>query len=245
MDLLGVTKWLVKDTGRYDLVTDTTTWADNPTGTSPGAYHYINTAQRILDRMQDTPHASRWFFKVPAAGDRTVEMQYVRSIEEVWYSNATVGRVEVERVDLADLRGNYYEPTADVENGYPAYYAVNVEGVSPENTTLTAFTDTEDVITGEPSLYRGITFMPPSDGSYTMRIRAKMYCKPLSSSTDTSYWTIQCPEALVLVAKWLLEGLLRNADGMAALERAIRPILTDMDKDMADEDSVNVSQMEG
>ena len=125
-----------------------------------------------------------------------------------------------------------------------------MEGLAPEQSALTApqlaaFTDTDGVIIGDPTTYRGIVWMPPSDGSYSLRILARFYSKDLTGTNDVSYWTAEFPEALVIAAKWFLEGMLKNSDGMKSLQEILTPILGGLDKDMADEESCDVSQMEG
>jgi len=246
MALLSTVKLLIEMTGRNDLVVDLTNYAEPTSGL--GARYWLNRAQRLLDRVQVTPQSDAWYITKPVAGTYTIQMAQCRAITEFWYTNSDGERAKIERVQLDNFRSYYYKDVSEYDQGVPEFYAIqqfrqapSQQGIVPDAGT----DDYQDLIIGAADTYQGIIFMPPSDGTVSYRIKGKFYCKVLTADVDTSYWTEECPEALVLAAKWFLEGMYKNESGLNSLMAALQPILDSIEMDNIETESAGVIQMEG
>jgi len=89
MNLLDIRTEFVKRMGRFDLVVDTTNYADN------GANEYIQAAQRQLDSEVPGPKSLSTYVKDIAANQTKLDVTYLRSIEEVWVKKSGTDRSEL------------------------------------------------------------------------------------------------------------------------------------------------------
>ena len=246
MALLAVIKSLVKESGRNNLVSSLSTFAETTDGL--GARYWLNRAQRFLDRIQQTPQSDASYIEKPAAGVYTIKVAQCRSINELWATNSSGERVLIERVQLDNFRNYYYEDVAEYDQGFPEYYAIQAfrQAPSQQGTTPSSGEDDyQDLYVGASDTYQGVIFMPPSDGTISYRIKGKFYSKALSADTDTTYWTEEHPELLVLVAKWFLEGNYKNENGLKSLMAIIQPLLDAIEMDIIETESAGVTHMEG
>jgi hypothetical protein len=237
--------------GRYDLV--------NNDGSDNGANWYINQGIKVLDGLQETPASSARYQKDIAIGAYrfTLGPQYCRSIEEVWMMDSE-SRWELEKVTLNWMRTEYSEEFSSIDTGSPLYYCPLIHGLGPDQKTLditgsdiytTQFTyDHEDLIFADQGSwysYRGILWMPPSDSIATVEIVGKFFSAELSGDTDTNYWTVKQPMAVVQAACYVLESMNRNFEGARDWLGALGVPLTGIDHDFVGEEIAGVSEMEG
>ena len=117
MNLVEIRETVVKISGRYDLVVDTTNWADN------GMDFYINAGQNMLDRLGIIKENEIALAMTLAIGDYSVTFsQRCMSILEVWVSSTT-DRSKLEKVKkLSDLKEYYPELVSEITTGTPLYY---------------------------------------------------------------------------------------------------------------------------
>jgi len=216
-----------------------------------GANFLINAGQRYLDSLQDSPKSSAWLKKDIAAGDITLTFQNTRAIEEVWLANAD-GRVMLAKKSLKWLREIYDKAAADETRGQPRYFAPLVMGLAPEQADLTEdnydddYTyDTDGIMFGSHFAYSGILFMPPADGIYTISVKAKWFSKELSEDTDETFWTVRYPEVLIQATYMALEEFHRNTEGVRDWMRVIASRVSGIDRNLADEESAGITQIEG
>lgn len=241
---LNAVKLLIDQTGRTDLVVNTTTFAEPSNGL--GARFWLNRAQRLLDRIQQTPQSDAWHLVKPVAGTYTIALTQCRAITELWYTDSDGKRDKVDRVDLSNLREYYYKDPTEYDQGIPLHWALQSFRQEPGQQGTTPSTDDyEDLYIGAADTYQGLIFMPPSDGNITYRIKGKWYSKALTADNDTSYWTQELPEALVLATRWFIEGTYKNEGGMETLMAALDPLLHGIELDMIEAESYDVKQMEG
>ena len=100
MNLKEVRTMLVDVSGRFDLVTNTTDYADN------GANFFINAGMRWIEGKVEHPKSAARYVKDLTYGEFLVNMLYSRAIKEVWISNAD-GRKQLERKSLTWIRSRY------------------------------------------------------------------------------------------------------------------------------------------
>jgi hypothetical protein len=190
----------VRESGRYELVVDTSAWADN------GADAYINAGQKMLDRRVELRKSYGRHFANITAGDNVISFQAARAIKEVWYFGTGVSRVKLEKKDMAWLRQEY----ADMETedyGTPLYYSPAVLRLAPDEVMSTTITDLDviagylDVQVDDHFAWNGVVLFPPTDASLTVEIWGMFYSQELTVDADTSFWSVVHPELLVMAAQ--------------------------------------------
>lgn len=242
MSLLAVRQWFVRESGRYDLVVDTTTWADN------GANAYINAAQRMLDRMQTTPLTVGHNWQACAVNVRHVVFGYCRAVLRVFATKISDNtRSELTKETLSYIKEQHF--SEDAETGTPLYYAPGVFRLAPEVEMVIGDIDVPanylDYIGEKPYNYNGILFTPACDETYAIETWGYFYTPTLSADTDETWWTEQHPELLVMGAQLMLEKFNRNAEGVKDWTLAIKSELQGIDFDLVEEQISEVNQMEG
>ncbi len=245
--LTQIVERLLETSGRQDLD------ANDGDGVKK-AWHVINAAQRELDLKMAPPKNELRYVGLLAAGDIAEQVQYLRSIEEVWVdgedTTSTDKRTRLVQVQLHKLREKYNksDPTL-IDRGRPNEYALDVIGLSTEQeatTDLTSFSDVGTMKTGDHWNYNGLLMYPPADAAYTIQIYGTFWTYPLANNTDTSYWTMLHEECLIWMCNYILEVRKRNSTGAADWLRSIERYLGNLDKDFTDREmSHNQLTMKG
>lgn len=147
-----------------------------------------------------------------------------------------------------------------VDTARPLYYAVNIPNLGPEQGEFMGLNDFDPDIymdyqelhfgQGVQSLsgrrkYRSVLFMPPADGTYTMTVVGLFDSPQLEDDTDVSFWSENHANLLTYAALREMEISYRNASGEASWTQAINRELFNIDKDLAEEESADINQMEG
>lgn len=242
MSLVEVREQFAKISGRYDLVVDTTDWADN------GADFYINAGQLYLDRIETIKKSYSRVFEEVTSGDWYVLFQLCRAIKEVWISNSDGEKWKLEKKDFDVLRAAYAEDPADLDSGDPLYYAPIFIRSTPETSnevTIDYFGATEYTESNDHYEYNGLVFLPPTDGTMTIEVHGLFYHPKLTSDSDTNYWTEVHPAELVMAACRTLEVMNRNTEGVKDWTAAIKAELFGLGLDLIEEESAEADEMEG
>lgn len=242
MSLLAVRTWFIKESGRYDLVVDNTTWADN------GANAYINAAQRMLDRMQTTPFTVGHNWQACVVDTKHVVFGLCRAVLRVFATKVSDStRSELTKETLSYVKEQHF--SEDAETGTPLYYAPGVFRLAPEIEMVIGDmaipANYLDYIGETPYNYNGILFTPACDETYAIETWGYFYSKALALDTDESWWTEQHPELLVMASQLMLEKFNRNAEGIKDWTLAIKAELQGIDFDLVEEQISEVNQMEG
>lgn len=243
MTLLQIRQKFVELSGRYDLVSNPSTFTpDN------GANFFIQAGQRLLDNLHERQLA--WYKKNLAIGDAVIDVQYAKSIKEVWVANAD-GRVQLDKVDYGWLRENFSKPVASQDQGDPLYYAVGINKLSPSQITLTTAAGAspytaqftygfEDLILAnelsEGYQYVTVLIAPPTDEVKTIEILGQFFSLTLSTDAQVNFWSEQYPELLVKAALYELECFYRNTEGAKDWYNAVDLELLGLDKNQVDEE---------
>lgn len=241
MNLLQVRQWFVRESGRYELVTNTSTWADN------GADAYINAGQKMLDRRVELRKSYGRYFSNILAGENVVTFQAARAINEVWTFAAGIARTKLEKKDMIWLRQQYNNMETQ-DFGTPRYWAPAILRLAPEEVMTTTVLDL-DIISGYLDIqvddhfaYNGVVLFPPTDLDITVEIWGMFYSQELTGDTSTSFWSVVHPELLVMAAQCVLEKFNRNSEGvrdwMAAIDNDLRDITFDFVEDELPEELV-------
>ncbi len=242
MNLVQIRQKFIEICGRYDLVVDITAWADN------GADFFINAGQRFLDRMIQSPKTMGRVFRLTETGDYGVTFETCRSIKEVWCADTT-SRWELTKKDMRDFRNEYWnEPVGSIQQGEPTVYVPAQMRKIPDRIELEdleAIIGYADVMIGDDAVYRGVLFMPPTDGQYQIEVFGHFYSPALEEDDHFSYWSEVHPMALIQGAMAMLEMSYRNTQGYNDAIRAINSIVTPIEMDTVEEDISGVNQMEG
>ena len=244
MSLVEVRELFVKKSGRYDLVVDTTDWADN------GADVFINAGQNWLDRAETIKKSYARVFEPIADGDWYKLFPLCRAVKEVWCSpDDDDEKWKLEKKNFDILREAYAESPTSLDTGSPLYYSPICIRTVPEaggEVTIDWFGTTKfGNYTVDHFEYNGLVFMPPADGDMTLEIHGLFYHPKLVQDTDQNYWTEVNPLALVMAACRMLEATYRNTQGVKDWEMSIKLELQGLGMDLVEEESADADEIEG
>ena len=227
MNLLQIRSRLIQETGRFDLVVDTTSYADK------GADFFIQQGQRFLDLNYDFKKA--WAEKkiTLQQGEYLLDVSDLRSIERLRFESADLGVYHLTKVPIDQLREYYgFEALlATSEVGLPQHYSIVVRRQSLESNTEA--NESKTLIVVQPRVDRALDFY----------IEGYFWSAPLEDDTDVSYWSIEHPGTLIQAAMYWMERYHRNTEGMRDHLMAIREDLRMIDQDVAQQDTVDNTQM--
>lgn len=250
MNLLAIRTEFVQVSGRYDLVVNSTAWAD------AGANKYIQRGQRMLDRKVAGGFARGKYLKDLTVGDYKVSLIRCRSIEEVWVADGT-SRTRLKEVKPEDLRGIngpfrdewFTEPFTSMTGGRPLYYYPATLRRVPENgsvlsdsATLTSYLDTVAAYDGS---FTGLIMLPPADIAYVIEVVGLFYTPTLSLDADENFWTVNYPNLLVTAALRQLDVMYNGAKNVKALDEVINEELIEIEMDTIAQEITNISVLEG
>jgi len=230
MSLLDVRKKFVLLTGRYDLVTDLTTYANvDPIG----ANFFIQAGQRMLDRMSygGRHHQVRWRTTLNQ-GEYLIQSSRLRAVKSVLVET-TDEAYHLVKLPYGLLRDTYGGDAtfASIDEGAPVHFsAVSVRDVDTPTTTTES--------------QAGVLILPPADKSYTVEIDGLFTSVPLLLDADESFWTVAFPEILIQAAWYELERYYRNSQGMVDHMESIKQDLQGIDFDEVEESIAGLNTMQ-
>ena len=241
MNLRELRTQFVKRNGRYDLVVDATSWADN------GANFYINSGQRYIDRMDTVKKSQGRNFMPVAAGDYYVTFPFCRAVQEVWAMSID-SQKQLQKVDYEKLRGCYTNRSRAI--GQPLYYFPAGVRLVPESDRMTiselnSMIDWTSVIIDPSYNYNAVMLYPAANRDYTIEVVGLFYSPELVNDNDNSFWSSVHPEILLMAANRQLEIDYRNTQGVKDWENAIQSEIVGLGKDLVEEHVAEVNQMEG
>jgi hypothetical protein len=249
MEYYLIRKKFVEISGRHDLLTSD--YVDN------GADFFLNAGQRTLDRLMSKRSDKARYPILFSAGSVFLRMAGVRSIDEVWVSNAD-GMSRLTYYPVNRLREYYGEKLSNVTPGTPLYYAPTVVRPYPDVTTLTSlanFYDVEDLVAVSGSVshfqYTGLVIMPPPETDVYVNVWGNFYSPTLSATYSggvvqtASIWTELFPETLIAAAMYKLNSLYRDSEGAKDRRALMLEDVQGMDNDLAEEESAGDLTMEG
>lgn len=243
MNLLQVRTQVAKNSGRYDLVTDAASddYSDN------GLDFYINAAITMLDRLLGVPETYARLFYGVSSGEYSLTFQHsCRVLEECW-CNDSESRWPLEKVDLGEFKEYYKNLASATTTDTPKYFSIaRLRALeTTDQTSLGTFIDVNHAEDDTNYDYTGILFGPPADGDYVIEVSGKFKNATLSSDSDENFWTIQEADLLIRTTMYKLEGFSRGTENAKNWLSAIQADILEIDKDVAEEESYGVNQLEG
>src|SRR4030067_1693792 len=211
---------------------------------------YVNRGIKFLDMLTEYTHAPAKYHAILAANTHHISFDAAcRAIREVWLIEANTGRVQVNKIQPNDMKLLY--PTAPNDTGgIPSFYSIDIMRAFPDtfdpaaigNAAYVKYLDTQI----SNWLYRGIEFNCPTDKEYMVEVIGLFNHPALTDivpAITTNWWTEQQPEATMLAAMYHMELTYRNSEGASDYLTGINSIITGIDRDKADEESAESTQM--
>jgi hypothetical protein len=237
MALSDVRARFVTLSGRYDLV--------NSDDSDNGANWYINKGQRWLDLHPLAPSLRGHYIDNVAADAYYLALSGCRAVHEVWI-NDDEDRVLLERKTVKWIKEEYSDVTSDLTSGAPAYWApAIVRGV--EVTDYQSLGTFLDYVVDEDSneTVQAILFAPPTEEAITVDVVGVFFNPTLSDDTDTSWWTENYDDILLLAALRKLESFMRNTAGVKDYNSVIQEELQMLDFAEVEQTVHNITRMTG
>lgn len=241
MNLLAIRTKAVKTSGHYDLVVDSTDYADN------GMDFFINTAMRMLDRLVEIPNNTAKLYYPLAVDEYAITFQHsCRAILDVWI-NDTESRTRLEKVDFLDLKESYNELASGTTTGTPIYYALAelraLETTDQDSLGVFINKTFDEYDTNYD--YRGIILIPPADGDYVVEISGLFKSEVLSDDLDENYWTVNEEDLLIRATLYKIEAFSRGTENAKNWLSAIKDDVRLISFDITEEESVGIDECEG
>lgn len=241
MNLLQTRQQFRTVSGRHDLV--------NEDGSDNGANFYINAGQRHLDRLDTIQKSFGICYRFCEAGFWSVRFPYCRAVKEVWAAT-TNAKWQLEKKNLADLIAGYFTKLpSGIDRGSPLYYAPTITRAVPETfktaaDMFEAFSGYVDVISADHFAYNCILMAPPVDEKVLIEVKGLFYTGELSEDEDKSYWSEVHPNVLIMATMRELEIINRNTQGVNDWTASIMTEISNIGKDLVEEEIAGVTQIE-
>ena len=234
MTLLEVRTQFVKQTGRYDLVVDATSFADD------GADYYLNAGQRMLDRLLEFPKDEGEMSITLATSAISTTLTNVIAVREIAViDDQDLTMVYLERRSMKEMRENYGNEKASLSN---------VTAGEPNSWTLGWLRDNAISASGATAVIvqgnsKKLITMPPADRTYTLKLAGLFGSPVLSNDTSVSFWSIQHPNTLIWASMYQLEVAYRNFEGSQALLTNLKLAVQDIDNEIVEQAQVGRDQL--
>jgi hypothetical protein len=237
MNLEEIREWFVRDSGRYDLVEDSTDWADN------GADKYIQAGQRWLDKQVVMSSQYGKFFRTLSADSRVLTLTGLRSVVSVYMRESDDDTTRLTYKTYDELRGLFGEDFSTISSGNPLYYSIlnyrqhdEADSDPPDEEGLT---DADWMTTD------GLLILPPPSEDIVVVVEGKFSHTELSDDADENFWSVNEPSVLVKAALRELEIFYRNTAGVNDWTNALIQDLIGIEKDYIELTYSHITKLEG
>jgi hypothetical protein len=220
--------------GRYDL------FNEDPSDTLD---FLINSGSEFLDRLSEVQKSYATHYRYLAVGGWNIQFPYCRAVKEVWVSSVT------ERWQLTPMALQYMltelmdEKAALLTNGAPLYYSpliTRTVGTLPVG--IGGYIDT---IVSQGNLYNAVIILSPTNAQLLVEIKGLFLSEAMVEDIDENFWAAAHPSLLLKAALHELEVFNQNQDKVLSWEKAINLELDGINKDMVEEDTAAISEMDG
>lgn len=231
---LDVIKDFIRISGRYDLVTDVAGDDYSDAGVL-GASHFLDSALRWLDSLATHRKVAAELKEDLVQGQYQIDLPNTRAIQglRVIDDGLTEGATELEKVSREALYRMYAvdAPLADVEEGRPQHYAIDVLRQGGTQTDTQAQEE-------------GLIFMPPCDKDYDLYIKVLYYSAPLAADGDKNFWSLLYPDLLVRAMMRQLSAHYQNTAGVRDWEVPVLQQIEDIDRDQVETEAAEITHMQ-
>lgn len=227
---------LIRESGRYDL--------QNADGSDNGLRRFVNSGQRMLDRKANILESSARSHYTVDIGDYYLKLPECRVVESVWLLDQRDG-VNSERRPMTEIPWDslqicYNKLASQQTKGTPTQYARGSFRSAPSNRlniaeTMNHFAGFDDTFAAQNFDQNAIFFGPSADFAYSFQVVGKFYSALFSTEVEETLWSQLHPEILIASARFWMEVANRNTEGRQDWELLIQGQLTDLDKDMVDQ----------
>lgn len=241
MNLVQLRERFVKLSGRYDLVVNTTLWAD------AGADFYINAGQKLLERLVEVPMNTGSFYAELAIGEYAVSWEYsTRAILEVWVET-TLARHRAVNYSLARVKENYPELVSASDGSHSWGYAVaDLRGIDvADKDALGEYLENVDPSIVTIAEARGIVIVPIPTTAVVVQVKGLFKQFVLTSNTDVNFWSEEEPDLLLRASLYVLDTFFHGNSSMRNWYQSIVTDAQKIDFDAVEEYSTEITQMEG
>ena len=239
MPLVDVRRNFITYSGRYDLIVNRTTYADN------GANFYIYAGQQYLDTLATMFKSESKYYWPLEIASWYILVPDARVIENVYLSTNTSGKHELHRVSLEEFRSKHSAPSYSGNCECSTFYAVANLRTTPQVPRQITIGDFTPVIIGNEYTNLGVLLSPPIGAETSAEVVGKFYQPKLVNDIDTNYWSEMYPQILVMSACRQLEISYRNTVGVKDWEASIKSELLGLELDYADQESTGIRKFAG
>lgn len=220
----------LKASGRFDLGT--------LGGEDSGANQFINSAQRFLDRTQETPQSTRRFQTDYVVGQESFEIQDLMAPRDIHITTELSGSTKLYFKEYDELFRTF-DPTRETDRGLPLYYSFSTAGLCPSQADLNLATYEEQFTRNFQDLKFGnfwqtkmLVIRPVPDTPGTLVLTGRFYSPMLREDEDRSWWTELGEEALLTASLLYLEISMRNQSAARFWQEQLGRDLNSIDNEL-------------
>jgi hypothetical protein len=232
MSLLDIRKQFVQLSGRYDLVVDTSAYANATSGI--GADFFIRKGQKFIEgKLGINPQlfeftkalvVGTYQYELRSSADPDTQYQSLKAVKAIYLTTDDNDYKELRKVSIQDW---YHLYDSDTANGEPTYYTMGVDSSGSE-------------ASGGQSI---IKLWAPPDKTYDIKIIGYSGHQKLEGDTDKNYWTLVHGDVLVKAALYELEVFYRNSEGSKDWLVSLQQDINAIDYDAVEQEQSGVSRM--
>jgi len=250
--LINIRKWVIEETGRYDLVVD----AVGNNYSDAGVDKYINEGIKWLERnLPGGNKTDSWMFHTLPAGTAVIRLTRARVVREVWLAHEDgKPRCPLKLVGPNELMRWFGGPEPPHVDDGPLCWSPLVGALAPEQELLTkqqmddaGLTDNQHIIfENTPDLhypYRHIGLGPVVSQDRQVLVLGKFQSKYLSDDCDVNWWTMEEPGLVVRATAMQMEIGHRNTQGVQDYETPLRDELRQIYHDLVEQETQGPPEM--
>lgn len=218
MNYKQLRKKVVDLSGRFDLVEDTTDYAD------AGIKFFINGGQRYLDRLLNADSALISRSKTLKKNSNFIEVLGFRAIKAVHYEDDD-GITYLSKASISEVKSLRKQESAC---DWPTHYCIGpIDRESQEDIKSTI-----------------IQFAPYTKKDVELQVRGFIYSKEFTDDNDETWWSLTHPETLIAAIMLKIEQFYRNTEGARDWQDVVMQDVQGIDYDIVEEQISDNDQMD-
>jgi hypothetical protein len=248
MDFLELKKRFIKESGRYDLVVDTTSYVNN------GVEHFLNEGHSNVIRRLDIPeNLVNYSYALPTDTRYLTVLNYETITDVILTVLSSSAQSRLKKLSTRDYVAEYATSSKALQSGTPLYYKIGaptINFVTNYPKTVSGLTSEDDSISvrstapyiREKAKSVWIFPKPSEDCEITIIGKSIPY---LVVDTDTSNVLINHMELVVLAALYELEVFYRNMESATFFASQLEAKVKLLNDNATEEDTSDMTELRG
>jgi len=250
MTVLELKQEIIRQSGRFDLVTNLTTYHDN------GINFHILSGMRTLDNIQRSRNSVQQFKFVLSAGNYVMRIPAMRAFHNIYYINSEKTRVYLRKEEIEELKCMFpvafdnplpNDSSSVIRGNRPTHFAISNGAVNISTVDVTEDLEEREAVNVPQDIANPtVTILPPTTQDITVTVTGLFSISiDVNDDNATNYWSVNYPHILVMAVLYNIEQFRRNFEGARDYRSALQEMFVEIEHDMIEEESFTYNQLEG